>query len=77
MLLQSGEGVQLLFDWSTRASKQIRTQGSDLIELQAALAKQTADPSWIPGKVKTVPWEGVQVYHLRPHSPRTIVGKAS
>ena len=40
----------------------MRTQGSDLIELAASLAKQTAAPDWIPGKVKARPWEGVQVY---------------
>ena len=54
--------MEILFDWSTRASKRVRGQGADLAELASRLAAQEHDPSWIAGKVKTRPDEGVQVY---------------
>ena len=60
--VSTGKGIQAVFDWSTRSSKRIRSQGADLIELAAQLAKQEAAPDWIPGKVKPAPWEGLQVY---------------
>lgn len=34
------QGVQVLFDWSTRASNRMRSQGSDLIELAARCVKR-------------------------------------
>ena len=72
--VSNGDGVQLLFDWSTRATKRVRTEASDFWELKASLDQQSAAAGFIPGKIKANPWCAmICTYHLlrfvRQHTP--------
>ena len=46
--VSSGEGVQIVFDASTRASRRVRSEASDVFELAAALDLQT--PTMVPNQ---------------------------
>jgi hypothetical protein len=46
--VSSGQGVQIVFDASTRASRRVRSEASDFFELAAALDLQT--PTMVPNQ---------------------------
>lgn len=48
LFVSSGEGVQIVFDASTRASRRVRSEASDVFELAAALDLQT--PTMVPNQ---------------------------